>query len=418
MSLPSRPQNSPEPDPHFHQASPPADSDIPVLSVAEDEDGAEVVDVLPAPQPPQPGFWLALLLCILFLSVTQTPGAVVAIGEMMIGWRYAPEEDMPKKAKNPKEAMAALFQSKVVRNSLMHALAVTEVCVVVFSLGALMLMVGPDWRRKVALRRPGLAHTILAVLGLPALWLVGTGFYALATEVFHIPGMEALFKKVPGMGETQIPWMQELMESIKHWPLPLAILVIGLGPGVGEELWCRGLLGRGLVGRYGVVVGIALTSFFFGLIHLDPAQGVMAMLMGICLHFVYLTTRSLWVSILLHSLNNSLSVVALRFPQLDVLEKEPERFWIVFVGAAALAAAIAYAFYQSRARLVDVPGSRYSWRPDFPGVEYPPSGVGTVVVHPWPSALALSSVAVGLVVFAAACVMAAGELGSLPIALK
>jgi membrane protease YdiL (CAAX protease family) len=374
--------------------------------------------VLPAPKPPQPGFWLALLLCILFLSVTQTPGALVAIGEMMIGWQYAPEEDMPKKAKNPKEAMAALFQSKVVRNSLMHALAVTEVCVVVFSLGALVLMAGPDWRRKVALRRPGLAHTILAILGLPALWLVGGGFYVLLTKVFHVPGMEALFKQLPGLADTNIPWMKQIEDSIKQWPLPLAILIIGLGPGIGEELWCRGVLGRGLVGRYGTVIGVALTSFFFGLIHLDPAQGLMAMLMGVCLHFVYLTTRSLWMSILLHFLNNSLDVVVLQIRQLDVLDTQPERFWYLFVSAAILAFVIAYAFYQSRARLVDVPGSRYSWRPDFPGVEYPPSGVGTVVVHPWPSALALSGVAVGLVVFAAACVLAAGELGSLSMALK
>jgi hypothetical protein len=213
--------------------------------------------------------------------------------------------------------------------------------------------------------------------------------------------------------------MQELMESIKRWPLPLAILVIGLGPGVGEELWCRGFLGRGLVGRYGVVTGIALTSFFFGLIHLDPAQGVMAMLMGICLHFVYLTTRSLWLSILLHFLNNSASVIALRFPQMEVLDKEPERFWILFAGAAVLAAAIAYAFYQSRARLVSTtPGSTYCWQPDYPGVEYPPPGSGTIVAHPWPSALALSGVAIGLIVFAGACVLAAAQLGSSAIALR
>jgi membrane protease YdiL (CAAX protease family) len=343
----------------------------------------------------------------LFLSVTQTPGAVIAIGEMTIGMKLAPEEDLPKSAKTAKEAMINWFQSKLVRDSLMHAMAITEICVVAFSLCALVLALGKDWRRKVALCRPGLAHTLLAILVLPALWLVGTGFYVLATDVLHIPGMETLFKQIPGMGDANIPWMQEVMNQIKRWPLPLSILVIGLGPGIGEELWCRGFLGRGLVGRYGVVVGVALTSFFFGLIHLDPAQGVMAMLMGVCLHFVYLTTRSLWISILLHSLNNSLSVVALRIPQLDLLDQQPERFWFLFVGAAVLTAAIAYAFYQSRARLLSAdPTSVYYWRPDYPGVEYPPPGSGTIVVHPWPSPLALSAVGAGLVIFAGACGLA------------
>jgi len=138
---------------------------------------------------------------------------------------------------------------------------------------------------------------------------------------------------------------------------------------------------------------------------------VMAMLMGVCLHFVYLTTRSLWVSILLHTLNNSLSVVALRFPQLDVLEKEPKRFWILFAGATVLTATIAYAFYQSRARLVSTtPGSAQCWRPDYPGVEYPPPGSDTVVAHPWPNAFALSSVAVGLAIFAGSCALAMSQL--------
>jgi membrane protease YdiL (CAAX protease family) len=400
MSFSFRPPNSPEPFPNAIQC----ESDIPVLCVADDYD---VVDVLPAPRPPQPGFWLSLFLCAVFLSVTQTPGVVVAFGEMTIGMRTAPKEDLPKSAKTPKEAMVQWFQSKLVRDSMMHALAVTEVCVIFFSFGVLMLTLGRDWRRKVALRRPGLAHILLAVVGLPALWLVGNGFYVLATKVFHIPGMEELMRKLPGMGDTNIPLMQELMEQIKRWPLPLAILIIGLGPGIGEELWCRGFLGRGLVGHYGAVVGVAMTSFFFGFIHLDPAQGLMAMLMGVCLHFVYLTTRSLWISIVLHTLNNSLSVVVLRIPQFEQLDQEPERFWFLFLGAAVLASAIAYAFYQSRARLMCAdPQAAYGWRPDYPGVEYPPPGSGTIVVHPWPSAPALSAVGVGLMIFAGACGMA------------
>jgi membrane protease YdiL (CAAX protease family) len=288
----------------------------------------------------------------------------------------------------------------------MHALAITEICVVIFSWAAIRLLVGKDWKRKLALRRPGLAHSIMAVLGLPALWILGVGLYVMAKHVFHIPGLEDLLKIVPGMGDANIPLMEELMNSIRQWPLPVAVLVIGLGPGIGEELWCRGFLARGLVGRYGVVIGIAVTSFFFGLIHVDPAQGIMAMLMGVCLHFVYQTTRSLWLSILLHFLNNSLSVVVLRFPELDAIEQQPSSFLPLFVGAIILAAVLAYTFYQSRARLVpEVAGARYHWQPDFPGVEYPPAGCGTVVAHPLPSKFALSAVASAYVLFVLSCCM-------------
>jgi len=201
------------------------------------------------------------------------------------------------------------------------------------------------------------------------------------------------------------------MNTIKSWPLPLAILIIGIGPGIGEELWCRGFLGRGLVGRYGVVLGIAITSFFFGLIHLDPTQGTMAMLMGICLHYVYQTTRSLWLSILLHFMNNSLSVILLSFPALNAIDDHPQQFLPLFAASAVLVAAIGYAFYQSRARLApETAGTLFLWRPDYPGVEYPPPGCGTVVVHPMPSVLAFGGVGVGLILFVTSCVLAYQKL--------
>jgi hypothetical protein len=164
------------------------------------------------------------------------------------------------------------------------------------------------------------------------------------------------------------------------------VLVIGAGPGIGEELWCRGFLGRGLVGRYGWLLGVVFTSFYFGFIHIDPAQGLYAMLVGLCLHFVYLTTRSLWVPMLLHTLNNSLSVVVTRIPQLKEFDSAPGTAFpvAVFVSAAVLLVAVGWALYQSRARLVAAAGEA-AWRSLYPGVEYPPPDSDTRVAHPRPS---------------------------------
>ena len=74
--------------------------------------------------------------------------------------------------------------------------------------------------------------------------------------------------------------MEAMVKEFRTWPWQFGVLVIGLGPGLSEELWCRGFLGRGLVEHYGVILGVLLTSFLFGLIHGDPHQGTMAMLMG------------------------------------------------------------------------------------------------------------------------------------------
>jgi hypothetical protein len=178
--------------------------------------------------------------------------------------------------------------------------------------------------------------------------------------------------------------MEDMVKIFSQWPAAFAVLVIGVGPGIGEELWCRGFLGRGLVGTHGVLLGVLASSFFFGLIHLDPCQGTMAMLMGLWLHFVYLTTRSLWLPMLLHFLNNSFAVVAPRIPQLETFDAKPSDIPLfVYLAGALLLAAVAYGLYRSRARL-EAEGAEpiLSWRPAYPGVEYPPSDSGRHVIHP------------------------------------
>jgi hypothetical protein len=200
---------------------------------------------------------------------------------------------------------------------------------------------------------------------------------------------------LPTFGVLKESMMEDLVKDVRAWPPLAGVLVVGLGPGLGEELWCRAFLGRGLVGRHGAVMGVILTSLFFGAIHVDPHQGTMAALMGLALHFSYLMTRSLWVPMLLHFLNNSLSVLGEKLDKL-LPESTGERArsidsgagqpWYVLAAAACLVAAVCWAFYSSRGRLVRTDGSdRPPWRPRFAGVAHPPAGSGTAVVYPWPS---------------------------------
>ena len=100
------------------------------------------------------------------------------------------------------------------------------------------------------------------------------------------------------------------MGMIGYWPWYLGVLIIGIGPGIGEELFCRAFLGRGLIAKHGVIPGVLLTSLLFGLMRIEPRQVIYAPVMGILLHFVYLTTHSLLMPMLIHTLNNSLSALA------------------------------------------------------------------------------------------------------------
>jgi membrane protease YdiL (CAAX protease family) len=267
------------------------------------------------------------------------------------------------------------------------------VALIGFGLLALRLVVGRDWTRRVALRRPSLIQFLFVLAGFPCLAILGNVSYALLRAA-----------GVPSISDLKLTGMEEAIQLFNQWPWAFAVLVIGVGPGIGEELWCRGFLGQGLVGRYGVVVGVLLSSFFFGFIHLDPCQGAMAALMGIFLHFVYLTTRSLWMPMLLHFLNNSVAVFTPRVQWLNDLDLPPAQVpAALYVTAALLLAAVIYGLMASRSRLVGMDGGPPAWQPSYPGVEFPPPGSGTVVERPNPGLLPLLLVAASFTAFVLVC---------------
>lgn len=344
------------------------------------------------PRWPHPNFWWSILWCFLFLFVTQIPGGVIAVVIALllpIAW----PEQFPS---GPLTSQASLLKSDAMSVGLAVGIGITEILVVGFSLLVIRLVVGRDWMRQLAVRPPGAAHTLLALASLPALMLLGNVAYNVLRKVLHLPSLSDF-----GLGG-----MEDVVQVASKWPSAFAVLVIGLGPGIGEELWCRGFLGRGLVGTYGAVVGVIATSFFFGVIHMDPCQGTMAMLMGLWLHFVYLTSRSLWLPMLLHFLNNSLGVLESKIPLLARLDDTPSNIpAIVYATAVLLLAATAYALYQSRTRLEpEGPQQPLLWRPAYPGVEYPPPDSGARMAHPALSLPALVTSLGGFLLFVAACV--------------
>lgn len=336
------------------------------------------------PRWPHPNFWWSFLWCLLFVIVTQVPGALIAVAVLVVLAVLSPGrvslETLGDKT--------ALLKAEPMSLALGVAFFFTELIVIGFSLLVIRLVVGRDWTRQLALRRPGLAHTLLALASFPSLVMLGNFAYDVLKNYLHVPSFG----------------MEEAVKIFSGWPAAFAVLVIGFGPGIGEELWCRGFLGRGLVGNYGAVLGVLASSFFFGLIHLDPCQGTAVIFMGLWLHFVYLTTRSLWLPMMLHALNNSLAVVAGHISGLEKLDEAGGIPIVVLIASFVLLAGVAYALYQSRARLgPERPDQIVLWRPAFEGVEYPPPDSGTRVIHPALSATALLAVLGAFLLFLAAC---------------
>jgi membrane protease YdiL (CAAX protease family) len=257
----------------------------------------------------------------------------------------------------------------------------TQLAMFVFTLSIIRYTAGREWRRKLALPladsfappwQTRLTHLVLALIILPGLIVFTGGVYQAAHQLASQWNMTSNYQEHIG-------------ELVSRWPWWFGIAVVGLAPGLNEELWCRGFLGRGLLGRYGPVVGIFLSSAFFGLIHMDPPHVVAMFCFGIVLHTLYLWSRSLWVPIVLHVLNNSIAVSVMIVPQFhESLGSVDESVSVsTYMGSVALCASVVWAFYQTRARpVVNINGGEPDWPPVFPGVELPSRG--HYLVRDWP----------------------------------
>jgi membrane protease YdiL (CAAX protease family) len=334
------------------------------------------VDLL---RPPHPNFWFGCLWCLLFAFFINGTAVAVLIAEIVV---------QALRSGNAKGYLAEVAGHGDLGDELVRLLApallVAEVGSVILAWVVVRLIVGPDWTRRLAFRLPSPSHVALVVLGLPPLLLLPGILHELARHV------------LPGFGNLESN--AKLFSGFSIW---FGVFVVGVLPGVGEELWCRGFLGRGFVGHYGWFAGVLLTSLWFGTLHVDPPYIVGTAVMGIYLHYVYAMSRSLPLSMLLHALNNSIAVLLVQPALARSVEPLEQATGHPAVAAASgfLLVAVAAALLQSRARLATADG-RAPWRPAFSGVEEPPAGCGTVVVRPWPSWLAWGLVAVAVAAFA------------------
>lgn len=399
MTPPDHPPPLPDPEP----PPLPADEVIELVPEVEPVPVVRPVRRRRRPEPPQPGFWMAVAWCFGLLASLYIPLVVAGLltfavlafssGDVRAFWQ-AESKQMEKvvgagQAKPPRDPPS---MPDGISYSLALGMAAGHAGSLTFTLLLLRFGIGPEWRRKVALRRPPVVPLVLSLMILPGLMLTHAAVHAGLHET-----AEAVMRTFDPKADLDSGSMDsQLKAMLAPWPLWLAVLIIGVGPGVIEEFFCRGFLGRGLVARFGPVGGVLLTSMLFGMLHLAPLYAVGTMVMGALLHATYLATRSLWVPVLLHFLNNSLTVLAvLGVRTLRGLAVEPTELpAVVYLLGFALTGVGMWALWSARGRLVPAdaepgPDEPQPWRQEFPGVELPPAQSGVVVRHRLPNPIAV-----------------------------
>ena len=128
-------------------------------------------------------------------------------------------------------------------------------------------------------------------------------------------------------------------------PVDMILSVSILAP-LCEELLCRGIICRGLLTHNKPWFAIVFSAFIFALLHGNLQQGIAAFALGLFMGWVYFKTHSIWSTIAIHFVNNTLSTVMMFiFPDLPMdatyANIIPQPWYGVFLIVSALVVAAA-----------------------------------------------------------------------------
>ena len=100
----------------------------------------------------------------------------------------------------------------------------------------------------------------------------------------------------------------DVQESLKSAGIPVMIIAVAIVPAISEEFLMRGTLLE-CWRRISPFGAIMLTSLLFGLLHTSPSNFLVYFAMGILFGVVYNITRNVWLTVVIHFVNNLLSVL-------------------------------------------------------------------------------------------------------------
>lgn len=133
-----------------------------------------------------------------------------------------------------------------------------------------------------------------------------------------LPGMQYLV----GLLNEQVdkvlpppPWFWELFERIfeNHFGFwGAALKVVVLAPII-EEILFRGIIMHGLMRNYRSWYAVLLSGLLFSLFHLNPWQMTYTFFLGLLLGWLMVRTRSLPLTILVHSINNLIVLLSITY---------------------------------------------------------------------------------------------------------
>ncbi len=141
-------------------------------------------------------------------------------------------------------------------------------------------------------------------------WLVAT--ISISIVVIPLSGLITILVVLALGLPLENPQLEFLIPEDFSWISGIGLFIFGgIVVPIAEEVFFRGVLYKWLRERWGIFIGVSVSSIIFGLVHIDIAIAATAFVLGIVLALIYEYSNSLWTAILIHIINNGVKIILL-----------------------------------------------------------------------------------------------------------
>jgi membrane protease YdiL (CAAX protease family) len=122
---------------------------------------------------------------------------------------------------------------------------------------------------------------------------------------------------------------------------PYIIIVTVFAAPIFEELIFRGMILDGFLKRYKPWTSVILSALIFAIAHISPLPFINAFMLGLLMGWVYWKTGSLWLTIMIHFVNNaSASLLAYLYhgegSSVFQMAGNTQIFWLIYLASLAV----------------------------------------------------------------------------------
>ena len=157
-----------------------------------------------------------------------------------------------------------------------------------------------------AVRDGGAPSVVMGTSGRTGAWLMLPVAVLVELSLVVLLGVATSWMETP-------QWYDDMLRNMYGTELIGSAVTVCVAAPLLEELLFRRVILSGLLRRMRVWKAVAWSSLLFAVAHLNPWQAVPAFAMGCLFGWIYARTESYWTTVVLHFVNNALTIAVVAF---------------------------------------------------------------------------------------------------------